>query len=168
MSLKLQPHKNLSRARKSQTQKGSEFYYRADSASLAKLIRHMNLDSGEDMFTALMLRLQSLQNVNCMLIDIQKVLYSCMKKCGMERKRRQHTNKFPCNKWYDNDCKILRQKVRSFGRQLENGIKSREEFLLVKRRYMHMIRRKKREFQKSESINLQIGGKVTPKSFGRK
>ena len=157
MSLKLQPHKRLSRAtcRNSQTHKGSGVYYRVDSVSLAKLISHMNSDSGEDMFSALMLRLQSLQNVNCMLIDIQKALYSCMKECGTEQKLRQHTNKFPCNKWYNDDCKILRQKIRTSRRQLENGMKSRDEFLLVKRRYTNLVRRKKRQFQKSEKFKTR-------------
>ena len=70
------------------------------------------------------------------------------------RKQWNGVDNIQINSLATSDCKILRQKVRSFGRQLENGIKSREEFLLVKRRYMNLIRRKKREFQKSESIKL--------------
>ena len=95
-----------------QTYEERELYYRVDNASLTKLIDLMKADSGEDTFAILQVQKQPAQSVDEMLNELQTVLYSYMRKCGMdsgmERRFQKCTNKLPCNKWYDDNCKGLR------------------------------------------------------------
>lgn len=63
-----------------------------------------------------------------------------------KKKSKQKVNKFPCNQWYDQECKDMKTELRRLN---ANDTGQLDDILNQQREYKRLVQRKKREYPQS-------------------
>ena len=95
-------------------------------------------------------------SVDAVIDTMYEYVTESIKPTFKKRKSRALKNTFPTNKWFDEDCKILRKDINNFAKHNDLSIAcNKAEYLNLNKQYKQLIQRKKRQFQDSNRQNME-------------
>ena len=81
-----------------------------------------------------------------------------------QKRKAIHTSNFPCNKWFDDECKEAKRILHDKGKAI-NTITERQAYNALMKKYKSLIQRKKRKFQQNVAAEVKYINESDPQEY---
>ena len=114
-------------------------------------------------------RLEEIRNLadgDVMVKELNSFLRTTAKKCGIKKKQRQPFRESQ-PPWFDRECLSLKNKIKEYANKIQkspNNLTHRESMLTLKKRFKHIVKKKKTEF-KDDIINKMTNNRQNSRKF---
>ena len=126
------------------------FRYIFDSNSVSSLIESITNVSGLTQHEIFIGNIIRDEGVNEAVNSIYKLLENAISNNCAKKYQRTVKNSFPCNKWFDDECKKLKYLTNNFARKHDLNVEDNlDQYQSLKKSYKATIQRKKRIYQNS-------------------
>jgi len=139
-----------------QAKTGIRYYkYVYDPSALPSLIESLTSGSGPELQDAFIDSIINDGGVNEAADNVYTLLETAISGNCPKKFQKALKNSFPCNKWFDDECKILKRLANDYAKNHDLDIEENlAQYLSLKKSYKATIQRKKREYQNSVRTEL--------------
>ena len=140
--------------------------YKWDPTLIAVYREQLNSTSCMNLYERLLCKIADCDYEQKTAIDIFNDYISTAIGQHFKKRKALHTSNFPCNKWFDDECKEAKRILHDKGKTIIT-IAERQAYNALMKKYKALIQRKKRKFQQNIAAEVKHINESDPQEYWR-